>query len=82
MDREKEYLQLAAGQPESNIDALIEKYNILFTGGTASPAFIAALSSFIKNTTNFSRTTVDSQKKALKMIMHGLYISPYSVIRT
>lgn len=82
MNREQEHLQLAASAPESNIDALIEKYNILFTGGTASPAYIAALSSFIKNTTNFSRTTIDSQKKALQMIVHSLYISPYSVIRT
>jgi hypothetical protein len=84
MDREQEHLQLATSNPsaEANIDALIEKYNILFTGGTASPAYIAALSSFIKNTTNFSRSTVSSQKKALQMIMHSLYISPYSVIRT
>jgi hypothetical protein len=82
--RETEYLLLATSNPNAlaNIDALIEKYNILFTGGTATPAYIAALSSFIKNPVNFSRSTVASQQAALTLIIHSLYISPYSVIRT
>jgi uncharacterized protein (DUF1800 family) len=82
--RETEYLLLATSNPNAlaNIDALIEKYNILFTGGTATPAYIAALSSFIKNPVNFSRNTVASQQAALTLIIHSLYISPYSVIRT
>jgi hypothetical protein len=82
--RETEYTLLATSNPNAlaNIDALIEKYNILFTGGTATPAYIAALSSFIKNPANFSRSTASSQQAALNLIIHSLYISPYSVIRT
>jgi len=82
--RETEYTLLATSNPNAlaNIDALIEKYNVLFTGGTATPAYIAALSSFIKNPVNFSRSTASSQQAALGLIIHSLYISPYSVIRT
>lgn len=82
--RETEYTLLATSDPNAlaNIDALIEKYNILFTAGTATPAYIAALSSFIKNPVNFSRSTASSQQAALNLIIHSLYISPYSVIRT
>jgi hypothetical protein len=82
--RETEYTLLATSNPNAlaNIDALIEKYNILFTAGTATPAYIAALSSFIKNPVNFSRSTASSQQAALNLIIHSLYISPYSVIRT
>jgi uncharacterized protein (DUF1800 family) len=68
-----------SAQANTNIQSLISKYNILFTGNTMPSAYSSNIFSIIQSST---RSSDDQQKSAYRIMLNMILTSPFSVIRT
>jgi len=68
-----------SAQANTNINALISKYNILFTGNTMPSSYSSNLFSIIQSA---NRGTTPQQQATYKVMLNMILTSPFSMIRT
>ena len=67
----------SSAQANTNINAMISKYNILFTGNTLPQSFTSNLFSYVYNSNRLNYPTVGYIN-----MLQAIHASPYSIIRT